>query len=177
MLRPAIQKANGVGLAAHMRRSTKFASVDAFLNTMSSPAQREIVRAQAAWIGGYILTMSGRAATEAERLSGARAMLEGFGDDDESQKSAEMLRDSFVRNTLLVAQGKATPAEIIASNIATAKAFGMPKEGLKLLQDLQREVGGAPGTPEAVPADTARSSRARALQAEVMGARRGAVRP
>lgn len=150
LLTPAVEQAGSVTLKSQLRRTTKSATVDAFLNTFSDPTQRTIVRAQLGFMGGYILTMSGKAATDAEVLRSVRAMLEGYGDNDAaSLQNARFLRQSMMSGAFAVSQNQTTPFDAMNESLAIAKAMKMPQATVAFLQKMRDEAAARAEQPGA----------------------------
>lgn len=138
-----------------LQRQTQNSFLDAAINSVIDPKQRQLVQAQRMFGDAYRFSLSGQQSSDREALRMLNSIAEQVGDDDATIGQKRILRRVMMQATLAVANGAVTPTQAATQGLQAARASGAPEETISLFEDIltQARTFEAGSLSSAAPAD------------------------
>jgi hypothetical protein len=107
-----------------LQQATRLGSVDAVLNFVQDPEQRQMIQANRAFSDYYRFSLSGQQSGESERLAMMLSITEQFGDDDTTIAQKRRLRETMINTVRATAQGGLSATDAARSALRVAEQLG-----------------------------------------------------
>ena len=140
-----------IGLLPSLQRQTQSATLDAAINSISSPDQRRLVNAQRMFGDAYRFSLSGQQSSDREALRMLNAVVGQTGDDDATLAQKAALRSTMAEITAAKAGGL-DPVQGARMGLRAAQNTGNP-ETIALFEEILAQTieqtggGGISNTP------------------------------
>ena len=174
LINSIVAETGGISFLASMQRQTGSATLDAILNQVVDPKQRQLVNAHRSFGDAYRFFVSGQQSSDREALRMLNTVAEQVNDDEGTIQQKRLMRNVMLQAAQDAAAGALDPVQAANRVLAQAEAIGMNADAMAVFREQQaeaveykklldegggrpfRSLSGDPVTPETLPDATAR---------------------